>query len=694
MRPIHPFPRRTTFVLGLACALASAAVWARRPLAPEDFYRFKDVDALQIARDGSAVAYVVTTYDRASDESRGAVWVVGWDGTHERQLTHGASASKPRFTPDGRVSYLAARGTAATTQLWSIDVHGGAARQLSHVAGEIMTYEWSPDGQHVALVLRARGDARDADSSERPQPLVIDSFDFKDEHVGYRAAGSEPRLYLLDVRRGTCEPLTGGTGGAEMLPAFSPDGREIAYVARDYNDQKAAGRDEIRLIAAHAGATPRLLVSTWSPNYQRLEWSPDGKLLAFLTGNELKYNSYIMDHLSVAEVSSGRVRPLTDALDRAVVTPHFVSDGSAMQFAVEDDGVQYAAQLTLATGAIERLPGPTVVNELVTAAGHTAVLASDDRTPFEVSALEHGRLRALSEHNRALFAELALGSVEDIAWRVADGTEIHGQIVKPPGYVAGRRYPTIVWLHGGPNGQDDHSLLLEGYSLQLDRQLFATHGYVALAVNYRGTTGRGADFARSITADWGHKEVEDLLAAADYAVAQRIADPERLGIGGWSYGALLTDYTIASDTRFKAAISGAGAGNQTGMWGADEYIVTYNAEIGPPWQNLPLWLKVSYPLLQANRIRTPTLFMGGDADFDVPIAGSEQMYAALRTLGVPTQLIVYPGEHHVFSRPSFLVDHSRRYLEWMARYLGPGASEAAPPAAAFTAGAGTPRAHP
>jgi dipeptidyl aminopeptidase/acylaminoacyl peptidase len=246
---------------------------------------------------------------------------------------------------------------------------------------------------------------------------------------------------------------------------------------------------------------------------------------------------------------------------------------------------------------------------------------------------------------------------------------VHGQIVKPPDFVSGRRYPTILWIHGGPNGQDDHSLEVEGYGPPLERQLFATHGYVVLAINYRGSTGRGAKFARSILADWGHKEVEDLLAGVDYAVAQGIADPARLGIGGWSYGGLLTDYVIASDTRFKAAISGAGSGNQLSTYGTDEYVVQYNSELGPPWRDTPLWIKVSYPFFHADRIRTPTLFLGGDKDFNVPIMGGEQMYQALRTLGVPAQLIVYPGEYHVLTRPSFLVDRSRRYLDWMAKYL-------------------------
>ena len=257
------------------------------------------------------------------------------------------------------------------------------------------------------------------------------------------------------------------------------------------------------------------------------------------------------------------------------------------------------------------------------------MLASSDTQAAEIFALENRELRMLTSHNEALLAEIKFGAVQDVSFKSRDGTEIHGQIVKPPSYVSGRKYPTILWIHGGPNGQDQHELVPESYCPALERQLLAGQGYVVLAVNYRGSTGRGTRFARSIEADWGHKEVEDLLAGVDYAVRLGIADPARLGIGGWSYGGILTDYTIAHDTRFKAAIAGAGSGNQTGMWGLDEYALQYNAELGPPWKSPALYMKLSYPFFHADQIHTPTLFMGGDKDFNVPIAGGEQMYLAL-----------------------------------------------------------------
>jgi dipeptidyl aminopeptidase/acylaminoacyl peptidase len=668
----------------LVCA-APIAIEARRALTPEDWYRFQAVSDLQIAPDGAAVAYLVTSYDKASDESRAALWTADWSGRHSEQLTRGESVSEPRFSPDGRyLSFLSYRPGGEYTQVWLLDRKGGESRQLTHVTAEITGYQWSPDNAHMVLVMHGMAPGSSETTSGKlgkarrvhrpsaaPKPLVLDALQFKQDEEGYLTAESRSHLYLLDVHSGVVEALTTDPLRTDSKPQFSPDGRQIAYVSNMVGGgPQDVGIDELYLLAPTVGAKPRRLLKTWTPNHQHLEWSPDGRQIAFLIGDEPKYNAYILDDLAVVDVASGHVRDLTVKLDRAVVSPAFSSDGRSIQFAIEDDGFQYPAQVVLASGTITHLGDSMVVTELATAAGHTAVLATNDQSAVEVQALEAGKLRPLSAHNGALLDELALGAVEDIAFTSRDGTSIHGQIVKPPDFVLGHRYPTILWIHGGPNGQDQHELVLEGYGPPLERQLFATHGYVVLAVNYRGSSGRGAAFARSILADWGQKEVEDLLAGVDYAISKGIANPGRLGIGGWSYGGILTDYTIATDTRFRTAISGAGSGNQLTTYGTDEYIVEYNAELGPPWRNTALWIQVSYPFFHADRIRTPTLFLGGDKDFNVPIAGGEQMYQALRTLGVPTQLVVYPGEYHVLTRPSFLVDRSKRYLAWIEGYLG------------------------
>jgi dipeptidyl aminopeptidase/acylaminoacyl peptidase len=476
-------------------------------------------------------------------------------------------------------------------------------------------------------------------------------------------------VYLFDVERRELEALTSDPQFNEDLPVWSPDGRSIAFIRTHEQGPDPDGREDIDVIAAVAGATPRTIARPYAPNTQRLRWSPDGTLIAFLQGLEPKFNAYIQDALAVAPAAGGASRALTEKLDRAVTSFAFTADSAAIMMTVEDDGTVFPARVDLAGGAITRqgAPGPFVVSALSTAGGHTALLESSDGALAEVYALEDGRLRKLTAHNDAFLAELQLGAVEDIRFKSKDGTDIHGVMIKPPSFVKGRKYPTLLWIHGGPNGQDEHSLVLDGY--QFEPQMFAARGFVVLRVNYRGGSGRGAAFAKAIFADWGHKEVEDLLAGVDYLVARGIADPQRLAVGGWSYGGILTDYTIASDRRFKAAISGAGSANQLATYGSDEYVLQYNNELGPPWRDTALWLKVSYPFFHADRIHTPTLFVGGTKDFNVPIIGGEQMYQALRTLGVPAQLIVYPGQHHVFTRPSFVKDLAERMSAWLDRFI-------------------------
>ena len=272
------------------------------------------------------------------------------------------------------------------------------------------------------------------------------------------------------------------------------------------------------------------------------------------------------------------------------------------------------------------------------------------------------KLRRLSHQNDEWLSKVLLGTTEEFTSISKDGTEVHGLLVKPATYQSGRKYPTLLRIHGGPNGQDEHAFSFE-------RELFAANGYVVVAVNYRGSNGRGSAFQKAIFADWGGKEVVDLLGAMDHVQKIGLADPDRLGIGGWSYGGILTDYTIATDGRFKAATSGAGSALQLSMYGVDQYITQYEQEIGPPWKSPDLWMKISYPFFHADRIKTPTLFVVGEKDFNVPASGSEQMYQALKSLGVDTQLVIYPAQFHGITTPTYKIDRFQRYLDWYHKYL-------------------------
>ncbi len=638
----------------------------------------QEVGHLQTSPDGKWIAYTVTSFDREADKRVTAIWMVSWDGAQDLRLTYGTdSAKSPRWSPDGKyLSFLSDRSSEGKTQVWLLDRRGGDAFALTDVREEISSYCWSPDGKKLVLEMSPAEEGHEQKTSgpqfKGPKPIVIDRSHFKEDIEGYLTADSRAQLYLFDVERKKLEALTTERNFDDHDAIWSPDGRRIAYVSNHAKDPDATGTEDIFVIDAHPGAAPQKLATINAPGGQHIAWSPDGKLIAYLVGFEPKYNAYNQDRLAVIAADGGTPQILTEKLDRGVISPEFTSVGVAITFLFEDDRHEYPAKIGIAGGQIQKLAGPEyVVLQQSSSAGHTAVVAADDTAFAELFALENGKLRKLTSHNDVLLSELHLGPVEDISFKSKDGTEVHGLLIKPVNYDSSRTYPTLLWIHGGPDMQDDHALRFDTYPLQLERQLFAARGYVVLAINYRGSAGRGAGYTQAIVADWGNKEVADLLAGADYAVAQGIADPQRLGVGGWSYGGILTDCLIASDSRFRGAISGAGAANEISMYGSDQYILQYNSEIGPPWKNLDLWIRVSYPFFHADRIHTPTLFMGGQSDFNVPIIGGEQMYEALRTLGVPTELVIYPGQFHLFTRPSYIHDRMLRYYAWYERYVMP-----------------------
>ena len=369
--------------------------------------------------------------------------------------------------------------------------------------------------------------------------------------------------------------------------------------------------------------------------------------------------------------AGGAAKLLTDASRVDVESPLWAPDGMDLYVIAVNDRARELARVPAAGGSLTRLTtGRRVVRDPVVAKdGRVAAIVSTGTAAPEVAALmaptpkSAWAPRAISHQNDEWLAKVDLGAVEDFDFTAPDGTKVGAILVKPVGYEASKRYPLILYIHGGPNGQDQHELDLES-------QILAAAGYAVLNVNYRGSAGRDAAFQTAIFADWGRLEVVDLLAGVDAAVAKGIADPARLGIGGWSYGGISTNYTIATDPRFKAAVSGAGSSLQHAMYGTDQYIFQYNLEMGPPWKNPDVWMKVSYPFFKADRIKTPTLFLCSQADFNVPCAGAEQMYQALRTEGVDTQLVIYPDQHHGLTVPSYRRDRLQRYLNWFAKYLG------------------------
>ena len=696
-----------TWVSALALAVALGSGAHARPVTPDDYARLARVGDPQVDPSGQWVAYTVSTTDVAADKGQTHIWMVSWDGQRTVQLTNraGESESTPRFSPDGRwLAFVSGRGaeTPGDDGLWLMDRLGGEGRKLAGVKGSVSDVAWSPDGKHLALIVDdpepegeaaatttvtlTKPDAGAAPSPAKPEgavppavavttkekppkPIVIDRFHFKQDREGYLGKKRQ-RLWLYDVATQTAHRLTTGDYD-EALPAWSPEGKAIAFVSNRSKDPDRGYDNNVFVVDAGPGPTAPRALTTFEgeDNPPGLgsypAWSPDGREIAYIQGGPVKLIGYGVRTLAVVPAAGGAPRLLTAGLDRNVSHPKWSPDGKAIRVLEEDDEAQVVAEVPAAGGPLKVVAGGwrTFSAPQTAPSGAMALLLTTPNQPNEVVALDgSGAVRQLSHQNDAWLKELDLARTERTAFKSRDGTEVHGLLVTPANAQPGQKLPTMLFNHGGPNSQ-------LGGAFNLDWQVYAGHGLAVVAHNFRGSTGRGQAFASAIYAKWGSVDVQDALAAVDDAIKRGVADPNRLVVGGWSYGGILTNYVIASDRRFKAAVSGASISNVLAGYGTDQYVNDYETELGRPWENLQGWLKISYPFYQNARIVTPTLFMAGDKDFNVPLLNSEQMYQALKSRGIDSGLVIYPGQFHGLTRPSFLKDRMQRWLAWYDAHL-------------------------
>jgi dipeptidyl aminopeptidase/acylaminoacyl peptidase len=693
----------------LVCALiaAPAAVSApqsattQRAITIDDLFRIREVSDPQVSLDGQVIAYTVKSSSLREDKTEERIWTVPTAGGEPTPMTsENVSSSHPRWSPDGKYLAFLSERNEGKAQVWLLNRNGGEGQRLTDTPQDVENFVWSPDSRRVALVLRdptpeeleAAADRKE----ERPDfsnqagaapakakkhkaqgPWVIDRLQTKADEIGY-LDGRRTHLYVIDIASKRLTQLTSGDYD-DSQPAWSPDSARLAFTSnRSANPDSNYNNDIWTVDADNTDKGAHLAQVTTNPGEDNSPaWSPDGQWIAYVTQTEPKLFEYATKHLGISPATGGAAKVLTLQLDRVISDPHFSPDSRNVYFIADDDGTQNLCRVPVGGGDASC---PSAARQMLYAyslanngaiAEQISLMERPDEVYFQATDTE--KPTRLTHTNDELMSQLKLAQGEYVHFKSKDGTTVAGYLYKPADYVAGKKYPTLLRPHGGPVW----SFYAE---FQAQAQLMAANGYVSLLPNPRGSTGYGQKFCQAIFADWGNKDYQDDMAIVDYAVEKGIADPDKLGVGGHSYGAISTDFIIVQTTRFKAAISDAGEALNISNYGHDQYQKDYETELGRPWENEAVWKKLS-PFYRITNITTPTLFMGGDSDWNVPILGGEQMYQALKSLGRITELVVYPGEYHEFRTPSHIKDRYQRQLAWYGHYVKGESAPATPPAA-------------
>jgi len=699
----------SAFSFSLSASAQSSPV-APRPITIDDYFQIQTVHDPQLSPDAQWVAYTVDKSSLKTDKNESCIWMISASGGEPLAMTaEGAASSHPRWSPDGKFLAFLSERKGGQTQVWLLNRQGGEAQQLTDTPQDVEDFAWASDGRRMVLVLKdptseeldaakeksraaQSSTASDSDSEDKKpkskRPWVIDRLQFKVDQIGYLDR-RRTHLHVFDISKKSLTQVTSGDFD-DSEPAWSPDSKLLAFTSnRSAGDPDLNYNADIWVVSAdvnNPNNSAHLTQITTNPGIDMSPtWSPDGKSIAYVTMLDPKLFDYATHHLAISPAAGGPAKVLTLSLDRMVTNPHFSSDGKFIYFVADSDGALVLKTIHVESGGIAdaaavpnmtsaQYSGSRTVNGYSVSSGPVpsvvAQIATIDR-PDELFMIEGNQYKLLTHVNDALFAQLKLSHGEYVHFKSKDGTPVSGFLYKPLDYTTGKKYPTLLIPHGGP---------VWSYYAEFSHlaQLYAANGYAVLFPNPRGSSGYGQDYTKAIFADWGNKDFQDDMAMVDYAIEQGIADPDKLGVGGWSYGGISTDFIITQTTRFKAAISGAGAAEFSSLYGHDQYQKDYETELGLPWENQAAWAKVS-PFRNVAKVTTPTLFMGGNIDWNVPILGGEQMYQALKRLGRTTELVVYPDEYHEFSLPSHIKDRLERDLAWYAHFVKADGTPARPP---------------
>ncbi len=645
---------------------AFAFVWAanaQTTWTPEMQVKTKAVGAVQVSPDGKRVVYTVNEAVMTADKSEFVTQIrlAATDGTNDFQITFGdKSSTNPKWSPDGNSIAFTSNRKDNRNNLYLLRVAGGEAEPLTDLKGSVSDFNWSPDGGSIAYTM---SDAKTDDEEKNDKGR--NDFRWVDENL------KMARLYVLPVAKdanGKREPrkLTAenyNVGGFD----WSPDGKTIVFghtkspVANDWTTS------DISLLDVASGRTTVLANSTsaeTSPQY-----SPDGRTIAVLVSENPPRWTF-GGVINIFPVSGGAPKPLAASFDGQPNIVDFSADGKTIYF-TESKGVK--------TGFYSIDVNSDKINEFSETDGVFAVTMNSARNMFGivrqnsvsppeayVSAINKISLVPISRVNAEL-AKMPLPKTEVIKWKSADGRDIEGLLTYPTGYQAGQKVPLILNIHGGPAGVFQHNFI--GGRGVYPLAVFASKGYAILRPNPRGSSGYGTEFRRANVKDWGGMDYQDLMTGVDAVVKMGVADENRLGVMGWSYGGFMTSWIVTQTKRFKAASAGAPVTNLMSFNGTADipsFVPDYFG--GQFWENSEIYAKHS-AMFNIKGVSTPTLIQHGEADIRVPISQGYEFYNALKAQGVPTRMIVLPRQPHGPNEPKMQVAAMQSNLDWFEKYL-------------------------
>ena len=683
--------------------IAGTAAQAQRPVATRDillpsgraitFGDFAGVRAVsdpQISPDGSRVLYALRTTDLPRNRRTTVTYMVTVDGRDRRQFPDDTTlVSEARWSPDGKwVAYIRAG------QLWLADANGAGRRQLTKLHGGASGPVWSPTGDKLAFTSSVypmcatdacNAERAKADEANPVKARVTDRLMYR--HWNAWQDSTRAHLFVVPVSGGEAKDVTAGVwydvppgpfGGSEGY-AFAPDGRELAFTAKDQGREAAWSTDiNIHTVSADGGAPAVITAANRGADVNPV-YSPDGRKILYASQERAGFESdrgRLMEYDRATRTS----RELLPRWDRSADVYAYSRSGDAIFIETTDasrhkffriartgDGWSASPQAIVTTGNNSALS--------LSRDGRRLAWTSDAANrPAEVFVANVGpggligQPRQLTRENASLLSELRMHPAEEYWFRGAGGDSVQGMIVRPPNWEAGKKFPVILLIHGGPQGA-----WLDQWHSRWNYQMFAAPGFGLVIINPRGSTGYGQKFVDDVSRDWAGKVWIDLMNGLDAALARNPwMDSTRMGAAGGSYGGYMVNWIAGHSTRFKALFTHAGVFNLENMYGATEELWFPDWEYGGPYWQGDL-LETQYrrwsPHLSAGKFRTPHLVIHGELDYRVPYYEGVALFSALQRQNVPSRLVMYPDEGHWILKPQNQRLWWSEVQGWFARYL-------------------------